>query len=280
MVLVPPRHYCVIKNPVRRDDKGEVLVDSQLQVPESPPPCFVIGPGQERPPSAWHAACVTVWVYMRSLSPGHNSLSCINSQVQLVYGEEEIRTEGPPFPLYPGEILKEPPTPLTIVPALTALRLSAIRDFTDAAGIAHVAGDEWHFVGPVGAEPSTQHAKFVGPVGAEPVITNTDRRDLAAGLHLPIFETWALGMQQLPFPSLGLTGNFGFVCVRRPTSPVSSAASSTRSVRPLSSQAPPSRSVPGLLLPPYPYPSSPNVRQVVSPAPGTCHPTTTPNLSS
>jgi hypothetical protein len=79
------------------------------------------------------------------------------TQVQLAYGEEEIRTEGPPFPLYPGEVLKEPPTPLTIVPALTALRLSAIRDFTDAAGVAHVAGDEWQFVGPVSCQRGIKH---------------------------------------------------------------------------------------------------------------------------
>ena len=77
--------------------------------------------------------------------------------MQLAYGEEEIRTEGPPFPLYPGEVLKEPPTPLTIVPALTALRLSAIRDFTDAVGVAHVAGDEWHFVGPVSCQQGIKH---------------------------------------------------------------------------------------------------------------------------
>jgi hypothetical protein len=39
--------------------------------------------------------------------------------------------EGQPFPLYPGEELILPPTPLTVVPSQTALRLSAIRDFDD-----------------------------------------------------------------------------------------------------------------------------------------------------
>jgi hypothetical protein len=35
--------------------------------------------------------------------------------VLLRYGEEEIRMEGPPFPLYPGEVLRLEPTPLTVV---------------------------------------------------------------------------------------------------------------------------------------------------------------------
>eukprot|EP00292_Cryptomonas_paramecium_P004510 CAMPEP_0113703268 /NCGR_PEP_ID=MMETSP0038_2-20120614/25746_1 /TAXON_ID=2898 /ORGANISM="Cryptomonas paramecium" /LENGTH=854 /DNA_ID=CAMNT_0000627673 /DNA_START=99 /DNA_END=2660 /DNA_ORIENTATION=- /assembly_acc=CAM_ASM_000170 len=98
MILVPPRHYCIVQNPVKRNDKGEVLADK-------------------------------------------------NDQVLLAYGEEEIRTEGPPFPLYPGELIKLPPTPLSIVPPQTALRLEAIRDLDDK-GTRRSAGDEWLFLGP------------------------------------------------------------------------------------------------------------------------------------
>eukprot|EP00285_Hemiselmis_virescens_P015937 CAMPEP_0173377974 /NCGR_PEP_ID=MMETSP1356-20130122/1219_1 /TAXON_ID=77927 ORGANISM="Hemiselmis virescens, Strain PCC157" /NCGR_SAMPLE_ID=MMETSP1356 /ASSEMBLY_ACC=CAM_ASM_000847 /LENGTH=840 /DNA_ID=CAMNT_0014330905 /DNA_START=194 /DNA_END=2713 /DNA_ORIENTATION=- len=101
MVLIPPRHYCVVKNPVKTDADGTVLLDDK-------------------------------------------------QQIQLKYGEEEIRTERPPFPLYPGEILKLGPTALSIVPSQTALRLSAIRDCVDGGegGVKRVAGDEWLFVGP------------------------------------------------------------------------------------------------------------------------------------
>lgn len=31
MIMVPPRHYCVILNPVARDDEGEVLFDQSGQ---------------------------------------------------------------------------------------------------------------------------------------------------------------------------------------------------------------------------------------------------------
>ena len=32
MVLVPPHHYCIVQNPVRRDAHGEVLLNEQSQV--------------------------------------------------------------------------------------------------------------------------------------------------------------------------------------------------------------------------------------------------------
>ncbi len=32
MVIVPPRHFCVIKNPVARDDDGEIIKDVLGQI--------------------------------------------------------------------------------------------------------------------------------------------------------------------------------------------------------------------------------------------------------
>lgn len=32
MIIVPPRHYCIIKNPVVRDDKGEISKDNFGQI--------------------------------------------------------------------------------------------------------------------------------------------------------------------------------------------------------------------------------------------------------
>ena len=54
-----------------------------------------------------------------------------------------------PFPLYPGEALKQPITPLKIVVANHALRLRAILDIEDESG-KKTAGDEWLFEGPGG----------------------------------------------------------------------------------------------------------------------------------
>ena len=42
------------------------------------------------------------------------------------HADQEIRLARDPFPLYPGEVLKKDVTPLTVVPADSALRLRAI----------------------------------------------------------------------------------------------------------------------------------------------------------
>lgn len=69
-------------------------------------------------------------------------------QVKLRHAECEIRLAQDPFPLYPGETLALPPTPLTIVQADTALRLQATLDFEESDGTKRAAGDEWLFEGP------------------------------------------------------------------------------------------------------------------------------------
>jgi len=72
-----------------------------------------------------------------------------HKQVKLKHAEQEIRLACDPFPLWPGEVLRQSVTPLTIVKADTALKLRAVLDFEDqAAGVSRVAGDEWLFRGP------------------------------------------------------------------------------------------------------------------------------------
>jgi len=74
-------------------------------------------------------------------------------QVRIRHGDEEIRFTQEPFPLYPGESLKEKPQALTVVPVQEALKIRATRDFVDKQGIARVAGNEWLFKGPATYEP-------------------------------------------------------------------------------------------------------------------------------
>jgi major vault protein len=99
-VMIPPRHYCIIGNPIVRDKDGKPVSD------------------------------------------GHG-------QVRLKHGDEEIRFEQEPFPLYPGEkLVGGKVSPLQVVAPNAALRLRAIRDFEDDKKVKHVAGDEWLFEGP------------------------------------------------------------------------------------------------------------------------------------
>jgi len=98
MVMIPPRHYCIIQNPAVRDDKGEPVTDD-------------------------------------------------NGQVKIRHGDEEVRRECDPFPLYPGETLYGKVSPLQVVLPNTALRLRATRDVALEDGNRY-AGDEWLFRGP------------------------------------------------------------------------------------------------------------------------------------
>eukprot|EP01122_Echinamoeba_exundans_P017212 TRINITY_DN8_c0_g1_i1.p1 TRINITY_DN8_c0_g1~~TRINITY_DN8_c0_g1_i1.p1 ORF type:complete len:839 (+),score=294.77 TRINITY_DN8_c0_g1_i1:94-2610(+) len=98
MIMIPPRHYCIIANPAVRNAKLEVVKDE-------------------------------------------------SGQVKLRHGDEEIRFQQDPFPLYPGEKLYGKVSPLQVVAPNTALRLRAIRDFAED-DTARVAGDEWLFKGP------------------------------------------------------------------------------------------------------------------------------------
>jgi len=107
MIMVPPRHYCLVANPVSRTGKdGAVAVDA-------------------------------------------------NGQAIVRWGDEEIRFEQEPFPLYPGEKLSGRVTPLQVVAPNTAFRLRALRDFKDEVvedgkkkTVERFAGDEWLFCGP------------------------------------------------------------------------------------------------------------------------------------
>ena len=58
MITVPPRHYCIIENPVLRDKEQKVVFDE-------------------------------------------------SGQANLLHADQEIRLAQDPFPLYPGEILKQ-----------------------------------------------------------------------------------------------------------------------------------------------------------------------------
>lgn len=69
-------------------------------------------------------------------------------QVKLLHADQEIRLAQDPFPLYPGEVLKQVVTPLKVVAPNSALRLRAILDFEDETGEKRTAGDEWLFEGP------------------------------------------------------------------------------------------------------------------------------------
>lgn len=125
MVIVPPLHYCIVKNPIKKDDKGEPVKDAL-------------------------------------------------NQVVLQHGEEDVRLHAQePFPLYPGEELDTNITALERVPALAALRLLVLRDFTDeVAKVERRVGEEYMFKGP-GIFIPRKEVKNTGLQKAVIVLENT-----------------------------------------------------------------------------------------------------------
>ncbi len=71
-----------------------------------------------------------------------------NGQVKLLHSDVDIRFAQEPFPLYPGEALKQNITALKVIEPNCALRLRAVLDFVDEQGEQIRAGDEFLFQGP------------------------------------------------------------------------------------------------------------------------------------
>jgi major vault protein len=145
MIMIPPRHYCIIANPVVRDAAKKVTVDAE-------------------------------------------------GQVKLRHGDEEIRFEQEPFPLYPGEKLYGKVSPLQVVAPNTALRLRSIRDFEEADGTKRLAGDEWLFRGPGTYNPrvEVQVAEIVRAIIIKPnqAIRLRARKEFVAGVARRAGEEW------------------------------------------------------------------------------------------
>eukprot|EP01105_Mastigella_eilhardi_P019221 TRINITY_DN4510_c0_g1_i3.p1 TRINITY_DN4510_c0_g1~~TRINITY_DN4510_c0_g1_i3.p1 ORF type:complete len:460 (-),score=114.83 TRINITY_DN4510_c0_g1_i3:68-1375(-) len=178
MLIIPPRHYCIVKNPVVRDDAGN--------------PVFVELPPAPEAKDAAH----------QQLKALQAPVGKMQGQVKLRHGDLEIRYEQEtPFPLYPGESLHGGITQFTVVAANTALKLRAHREFEDEAEVpvaeakekgkdkeADVAqcamtttrlikvkrqpGDEWLFMGPATYKPRIE-IEVVAPCKARVILPDT-----------------------------------------------------------------------------------------------------------
>lgn len=124
MIMVPPRHYCVVLNPVARDDDSKVLFDQSGQA---------------------------------KLRHADQEIRLTQDPFPLYPGEEiqQVRVDPPPGS-GPGPSCSsvtsvsvcQDVSPLQIVYPDTALRLQALLDFVEEGGERRVAGDEWLFEGP------------------------------------------------------------------------------------------------------------------------------------
>ncbi|CAF1087677.1 unnamed protein product [Rotaria sp. Silwood1] len=123
-----------------------------------------------------------------------------NGQAKLIHADLDIRLAQPdqaPFPLYPGEILRQPVTPLKVVPANSALRLTAVLDFEDeTTNEQRRAGDEWLFEGPgtyiPRKEVSVEEQIRATVIGPNQAIRLCAKKEIAdrTGQHRVTGEEW------------------------------------------------------------------------------------------
>jgi len=140
MVIVPPRHYCVIKNPVVREESGEISRDAIGQI------------------KLFHADFEVRYLILFS--------SLIRIPFNYIYS----RFAQDPFPLYPGEKLELGITPLRVVNAMTALQLRVTRDFVDN-NVSRIAGDIYLFEGP-GTYLPRKEVEVKCQINAEVILPN------------------------------------------------------------------------------------------------------------
>lgn len=129
MMIVPPRNWIKIRNPVELKDKQPVVDEYGNTV--------------------------------------------------LRWGEEEIRIEPEPFPLYPGEEIVGNAEKITTIEETQALKLEATQQFFDARdNVQRNAGDQWLLRGPITYYPRVEE-KIIQLVNAELIEPNTALRLVA-----------------------------------------------------------------------------------------------------
>lgn len=144
MIIIPPRHFCRIANPVIVEN-GEVQTDAY-------------------------------------------------GNYALRHGDQEIRFEREPFPLYPGEQLVGQVEQLKMIEANNALLVRAVRDY-EADGELRLAGQERLVRGPCTYQPRIEE-EIVSPVRAFIIRQNqalklrARRRTVSQGVERRAGEEW------------------------------------------------------------------------------------------
>lgn len=146
MIIVPPRHFCVIKNPVVRDEDGEIVrdvmgqiklhhADSEVRFAQDPFPLY---PGEKLEATIKPLRVV-------------NAMTALRLRVTRDFKDGEInRIAGDNF-LFEGPGTYLPRKEVEVVSEVTAevirpneaLKLRALRSTVDRDGKNRVAGEEW-----------------------------------------------------------------------------------------------------------------------------------------
>lgn len=146
MVMIPPRHYCIVENPVMRDNKGEVMTDKsgeiklhyadqQVRLSQDPFPLY---PGENLKGGVTALRVVQANTALRLRA----SLDFQTEELKRIAGDEWL-FEGPGTYIPKKEVEIEETIRATIIKPNQALKLRARRETDDRGGVFRVTGEEW-----------------------------------------------------------------------------------------------------------------------------------------
>ncbi|XP_004692050.2 PREDICTED: major vault protein [Condylura cristata] len=147
MVTVPPRHYCIVANPVTRDDQGSVLFDTtgqvrlrhadlEIRLAQEPFPLF---PGEilEKGITPLQVVMPNTALHLKAL------LDFEDKNGDKVIAGDEWLFEGPGTYIPQKEVEVVQIIQATIIRQNQALRLRARKECLDRDGKERVTGEEW-----------------------------------------------------------------------------------------------------------------------------------------
>lgn len=206
MITIPPRHYCVIENPVQRDANGEVqkdthgqvkLLHADLEVRLAQDP-FPLYPGEtvKVGVSPLRVVAANTALRLKALLDFKDENGVVR-----VAGDEWL-FEGPGTYIPRKEVSIEETVKATVINVQQAIRLRARKECIDRDGQARVTGEEW-LVKKVGAYLPGAYEEVVSLVTAY-VLTEKTALHLRAlrtfkddfGLTRRSGEEWLITMQQ------------------------------------------------------------------------------------
>uniref|UniRef100_A0A0B7A640 Major vault protein n=1 Tax=Arion vulgaris TaxID=1028688 RepID=A0A0B7A640_9EUPU len=185
MLVVPPRHYCRIQNPVLRDKDGNLVLDrlgqvklkhGELEVRLAQDP-FPLYPGEflEHPVHQLMVVPANSALRIRAV------LDFDDGNVQRIAGDEWL-FEGPGTYIPKKETVVDETIRATVIVINQAIRLRARKECLDRDGVARVTGEEW-LVKKVGAYLPGAYEEVVDIINAY-VLTEKD------ALHVRALRTF------------------------------------------------------------------------------------------
>ncbi|XP_059204719.1 major vault protein [Centropristis striata] len=206
MIMVPPRHYCVVLNPVARDDDKQVLFDQsgqaklrhadlEIRLTQEPFPLY---PGEELQQNVTALQIVFPDTALRLQA----LLDFQQEGGEKHVAGDEWLFEGPGTYIPRKEVAVLETIKATVIRENQAIRLRARKEGVDRGGVRRVTGEEW-LVSKVGAYLPGAHEEVIDIVNA---FILTDKKALhvralrpfkdAAGRDRRTGEEWLVTMAE------------------------------------------------------------------------------------